>query len=176
MHITEKQALERLNSPNNLANRFARVDNQIVQVEERVIHSPGKNRVNLDENTRTEIAIQARLGMNQNDIARDFGVTQGEVSQIKNNKVQGVDERAVERSLNEVRDQAVLKLMESLGLITSDKLSALGAQALSIVAANMSKVVEKTMPNKDNKNNINLIIYTPEMRSERGFDFVEIAS
>jgi len=171
MHITREEAEKRLSSPENLARRFGNPD------EPPVKHIPiklrGKDRVNLSWEDRTEIAIRARLGENQSKLAQEFNITQGNVSHIETGRTQGVDDSKVNQALEVARDKAVDKLMAALGLITEDKLSSSSARELSVIAANMSRVVEKTLP-KDSGGNINLVIYSPELRTERGFRKVEV--
>jgi hypothetical protein len=38
----------------------------------------------------------------------------------------------------------------------------------------MAKVVERTMPDTSRGGNLNLIIYTPELKTEKSFDVVEV--
>jgi transcriptional regulator with XRE-family HTH domain len=170
MNITHEQAIKRLDNPNNLANRFG---TRISHIE---IRNKGRRLgdVNLTDEQRNEIAVRSRLGEKQTDLAREYGTSQPNVSNIERGEGGRTDEARVERQLSEVRDIALGKLMLSLGLITEDKLQDCGADTLARVAAHMSKVIEKSMPRQDPRANINLVIYTPEMKKETGFKVVEI--
>jgi hypothetical protein len=64
--------------------------------------------------------------------------------------------------------------MDSLGQITSDKISVHTAKDISAIAANMSKVVKDTIPDKVQPQSINLVVYTPELRNEKSFEVIEI--
>lgn len=170
MFLTERQAQERLSSEKNLANRFSSST-----VHEVVIKSPGKNRVNLTTEERTEIAIRTRTGEKNVDLAKEKNLSQLTISNIKTGKVQGVDEDKVNDVVNEVRDKALERLMHSLGLLTNDKLSGCSAKDLSVIASNMGRVFEKTAQQKfEDKSHINLIIYSPELKQETSFPVIEI--
>jgi predicted transcriptional regulator len=130
--------------------------------------------VNLSVEERTEIAIAARGGENQTVIAERHGVTQAEVSYIEKGKIQGTDEEAVESELETVRRRAVGRLLASLGLLTDDKISGASAKEISVIAANMGRVVQNTMPQQNNQAGINLIVYAPTLRAESGFKVHEV--
>lgn len=175
MLLTEEQAEERLNSENNLANRFGN-SSRAPQVLEKVIKIPGKDKgsSNLSIEERTEIATRARLGESQGKLAKEFNVTQPNISSIERGKTKGIDEEQVEGTINKVRDKALDRLMTSLGFLTDDKLSGCSAKDLATIASNMGRVVEKTMPRAEAPDKINLIIYTPELKSEKSFNVIEI--
>lgn len=201
MLLTNKQANERLNSEKNLALRFKKDNNSsfqnevkpssiisevkplisevkpspIISIDERTILSPGKNRINLTESERTEIAIRARSGSeSQTQIARAMDVNVLTVGNIHHGKVKGIDEEKVEKVINQVKDRALDRLMQSLGLLTDDKLSGCSAKDLSVIASNMGRVVEKIQTKVETPDNINFIIYAPELKQEKSFDVVEI--
>jgi transcriptional regulator with XRE-family HTH domain len=129
---------------------------------------------------RTEIAIAARTsGLSggpketQQEIAERFGISRQGVAHIKEG-AGTVDNKAVEQAIESARNKALDRLMASLGLLTDDKLSGCSARDISSIAANMSRVVEKTMPDRDRMGNINLVIYSPELKTEKSFEVVEI--
>lgn len=194
MFLTNKQAEERLNSEKNLANRFGKKDSfnsfntrelvnqedsvkesNIISIEERTILSAGKNRINLSEEERTNIAIESRAGLStQVEIARAAGLNNMTVQNIHSGKTKGIDEERVKKTLDSVRDTALERLMSSLGLLTDDKLSGCSAKDLSVIASNMGRVVEKIQPKETQPDNINFIIYAPELKQEKYYETVEI--
>lgn len=192
MILDEKKAHERLNSPDNLANRFScrlrgydgnegGATSQETPVPSRIhevtLKRAGKDRPNLPEFCRTIIAVEARSGRNQSAIAAEFNTTQGNVSNIKRASPPSgkLDEKAAERALGEIRDRALERLMASLGLMSDEKLSKCDAKDLSTIAANMGKVVEKTFPKQDsNDARININLFVPELRNEKQFKTVEV--
>lgn len=173
MFLTEKQAEERLASGKNLANAEF-LKSQSVSVTEKKLILPGKNRINLKIEERNEIAARARTGESASSIAREKGITVATVTNIANGKTKGVDEEKIEKIIGEARDRALDRLMASLGLITDDKLSGCSAKDLSVIASNMGRVVEKIRDKVEQPDNINFIIYAPELKQERAYDSVEV--
>jgi hypothetical protein len=183
MLLDEKQARARLDNPNNLANRFGHAQPTTMhtpsdstgEVESAVHHVPDRRpgnsrgaRLSLEE--RTEIALDClQPGRSQREIAVSHGVSVPEVSLINRGKVPIDAER-----IREGKDRALDRLMVAMGFLTDDKLSACKATDIASIAANMSRVVEKLMPKDDKPDQINFIIYSPELRQERSFDSVEI--
>jgi len=170
MLLSNEQVDQRLSSPDNLALRFGS------GVQERIIHRPGRKTgvPNLEVVKRNEIALRSRLGELQADLASEFSTTQARVSQLERGKDKSLDEQALQQQLKEVRDIAVDKLMASMGLISDDKLSRENAQGLSRIAANMAKVMDRTLPREESQAPVNVIVYCPEQRSEKSFKTIEI--
>lgn len=185
MFLTEEQASRRLNNESNLANLTARLESLekpqesevfIPEVIEETIHRPGRKSdvKSLSQDESNEIAIRARLGERQETLAEEFNITQPNVSYLKNGKTKKVNEEVVDKVVSEVRDKALERLMKSLNLITDDKLSGCSARDLSVIASNMGRVVEKTMPKSESSDTVNFIVYAPELRQEKSFPSVEI--
>lgn len=194
MFLTVKQAEERLNSEKNLASRFNKnndnnndnfgraikqpietyENSQVVSISEKTIHLPGKIGINLSEEIRTQIAIRARAGESQPSLAREFGVTQANISSIERGNTKGINEDQVKKTIDSARDLALERLMQSLGLLTEDKLSGCSAKDLSVIASNMGRVVEKINPKTEQPDNINFIIYAPELKQEKSYKTIEI--
>jgi hypothetical protein len=184
MLLDSESARTRLESPDNLINRLSipssspssnQPSSKVTIIEK---DRPGGKRPELPRFLRTQIAIAANLGTGaQKDIAQMAGTTQPEVSFLKNGKVKGLDEEAIEKVMGPVRDRALEKLMSSMGMITDDKLEKCKPLELSTIAANMSRVVEKTMPKEQvNQANTgaNIIIYAPKINSENSYEVVEV--
>lgn len=185
MFLTEEQLDARLKSESNLANRFSRPDSsgstqqpqeevKVPEVIEKQIPHIGRTTISIPIPVRTEIAIRARLGERQETLAQEFGTCQENVSNIKNGKIQGVNEAEVSETISKVRDKALDRLMTSLGLLTDDKLSGCSAKDLSVIASNMGRVVEKTLPKSEAPDRVMLVVYTPEIKPEKNYNSVEV--
>ena len=195
MFLTNEQANARLNSEKNLALRFARAIQENAKdpegltneraidpesfptntITEKVIPLNGKNRINLTKEERTNIAISTRTGVeSQTEIARANNINLLTVHNITSGKTKGIDEARVKEVTNSVRDLALERLMASLGLLSDDKLSGCSAKDLSVIASNMGRVVDKIRDKVETPDNINFIIYSPELKQERAFDVIEI--
>ena len=118
---------------------------------------------------------------NQRGVAKAFGVSQGRVSQLSNghsgtNVLMNEDLKSrVDNQMKRVRDRAVDKLMDAMGLMSDEKMEDEDAKDLSIIAANMSKVVTSTLPKEDSiVNQQQIIIYAPETQTAEFYEVKEI--
>ena len=104
--------------------------------------------------------------------AETFGIGESVVKEAKNSKNLEVRE-GVNDALERVRSLALDKLVSSMCLITDDKLNEASARELSAVAANMSRVVERTGP-RESGANVQLVIYAPQQRKEESYQVVDV--
>lgn len=168
MEITQQQADERLKSTANLANRFSVIE---IPIQRRGKKEGSKN---LTPSVREEIAVRSRTGESQKSLANEFKTTQANVSNIEIGKTK-VDEPKVSSSVQAIQDKALERLMESLGLLDQDKMSGCNAKDLSVISANLAKVIQQTTPKEESKTNgTTVIIYAPEQRAEHTFKTVQI--
>ncbi len=191
MFLTNEQANARLNSEKNLALRFGKSEQLNPRSQERaidpdarevthtitekVIPLNGKNRINLTKEERTNIAIQTRTGASsQTVVAQEHNINLLTVNNIHSGKTKGIDEERVKEVTDSVRDHALDRLMASLGLLTDDKLSGCSAKDLSVIASNMGRVFDKIRDKVETSDNINFIIYSPELKQERAYDVIDI--
>ena len=112
----------------------------------------------------------------QRGVAKVFGISQPHVQQLSTGKNNGtidlLKKDRVDAQLSRIRDRAVDKLMNAMGLMTDGKMQEETAKDLSGIAANMSKVVQVTLPKEVNDTNLQqVIIYAPETQAE---DFYQI--
>lgn len=159
-------------------------------IQHREIKRPGNNRAWLSKQERTGIATDlasAPLNGNKNghkigqkEIAEKYGVQVSTVSDIANgvrrvpDSPRSVEQEKVDLALDAVREQAIDRLMAGLGQLTEDKISGHTAKDISVICANMSKVVKDTIPQEKAAQQINLVVYTPELRAEKHFDSIEV--
>lgn len=177
MILSESVALDRLNSEENLVNRFSLTptkDNVTVMPLGRGGKESGFK--NFPQYTRNLIAVMTRSGqMNQVEAAAAFGTSQQNVSKIENGLTKSVDEKAVESLLAPIRDVALERLQASLGLITDDKLANCKAIDLSNIASNLSRVVDKTLPRtREGGTNVQVVVFSPETRREENYRSIEV--
>ncbi len=78
--------------------------------------------------------------------------------------------------LGEIREKASDLIMETLGLITPDKLRETEkAVDLTRIAKDLSQVVEKATPERGNINNqTNILIYSPGSRDLNNFETIDV--
>ena len=106
------------------------------------------------------------------EAAQVFGIGESVVREAKNSKNPEVRD-GVNDALERVRSLALDKLMNSMCLMTDDKMNAASVRELSAVAANMSRVVERTGP-RDSGANVQLVIYAPQQRKEESYQVVDV--
>lgn len=115
----------------------------------------------------------ASQGESPSQIAREFGLSTSQVNSAKNSynpKIRG----PIQSSLERVQELAIEKLMLALGLMTSDKFETANLKDLSIITANLSRVIEKTTEHNDAAASFQLIIYAPEQRTERSYRVIDV--
>lgn len=162
-------------SPEEAARRLTSERNTVRQTSLAVVPIQHNGRgSNVPDQLKVLVGTLAHLDTQKN-VAEAFGVTQPHVSMIKNG-VTGGQEVAdrIEQSLGEVRDKAIEKLMIVFGLLTPEKLGAEKARGLSAIAADMSRVVEKTSPRQFGGPQVQLVVYAPQQREESKYRTIEV--
>jgi hypothetical protein len=199
MNINRDEALRRLNSPNNLANRLSGEVTSgsapaapvgSVGVPEKPVHTPtssslrrsGDRGAEVPEGQRDLIARAALLGLaTQKDIGAHFGVPQQVVSTYKSGQVTPGENNAERkaahgRRVEEIRDLALEKTMAALGLIDGAKLENLEAKDLGRFAKDMSAVYNQLAPKDagDGRAPIQLLVYAPKVQDESRYKVVDV--
>lgn len=115
------------------------------------------------------------------ELAIQFGMHPNEVSAAKHGKIGSREDeelkKKIEDNLGVVRDRAMDKLLLSMGMIDSDKLSKCKAPDLARVASSMASVVEKVTPKAkeaDGKNNVKILIHNMGQHREDHYTTVEV--
>lgn len=181
MLIDPEKARERLNSPNNLANRLAEFRNEKkYQFEDGVLSvKKGYGRLPaMPPQVRAEIARDSISGeKTTKEIAEQYSVSTGTVSNIRKRaeELTNLRHEQANRIEERLKEVALEKLMLSMGLITQEKLSELKVKDLASTAASLSKVFGSVRP-VGSQPLVNLVIYSPEVRDEKSFKIVEINS
>lgn len=172
MILTSEQAEQRLSSPQNLANRFG--NPSVARTV--TLKQPGRKEgiPNIDVEIREHIALRARCGERQKKIAKEHGTTQARVSQLERGQDKSIDEEKIETDLSIVRDKAAQNLMLILGLITPAKLQKLNVKELGGMAARMSTVVKNVTPEEKAQQNIQVVVYSPELRKEENYKSIDV--
>lgn len=188
MFKTEDQINERLNSKNNLVNRFGnnsakdnsapKVPHEVIQENPQVtvipLEQPGnKAKPKLDAVQKNEIAVRSRLGEGQAKLAQEFGISQSAIGEIEQGRTK-VNEDLVQAKINEVGDVAMTKLLCALDFITPEKLEKSKATDLSMIASNMSKVVNNVRGKDSDAPKVIVQIYAPELKSESSFRTISV--
>jgi len=167
MRISEEEARRRLSSARNIT------------------FIPSRPNVNkgpwVPEQVRDVIGTLALLpGASANEIGREFGVVHQTVSNYKTGHIGGLpanSERSakVAERIESIKDTALSKLMQSLGLIDEGKMSDLDAVKLSQISTNMSRVVNNMILSPAATGaQVNITIYAPEAKKEASYKTIDV--
>lgn len=198
MFKTPEQTRERLNSKENIVNRFGRnvvtvppvdlpsIPSEVVQeiptniptdspIETIALKQPGNvSKPKLTKKQKNEIALRARSGETQTTLAQEFGVSQSAIGEIEQGRTK-VDENFVQTRLDKIADVAMTKLLDSLGYMTPEKMEKAKVKELSGIAADMSRVVSNLRANEDEQGpKIVVQIYAPELKKEGSYQTIDV--
>lgn len=168
MIVSKEQIEERINSQSNIANP-----------ELKVVHRGYGGSVKGQHQPRPEFLkeIQAGLvidGETESEVALAFGSSQRAVSHaFTGDRLSEESKERITARRSKAQEVALDKLMDTLGLINNEKLEECSAKDLSIIAGNMSKVVDH-MDNKSVMNSNVLVIYAPKQKTESEYEVVSL--
>lgn len=161
MFISEEELIRRIGSEKNIA--------QVDKKEEplKVVPIPKREYTPTPpKETRTVAGILAGTGASVKSVANSFNMTPSQVrTAIKTPSAQS--------GIEKIRELAIDKLMLALGLMTEDKFENSSLKDLSYIAANVSRIIEKTSP-RDAAASIQLLVYAPEIKSERMYKTLDV--
>lgn len=82
------------------------------------------------------------------------------------------NQSVVEERQDKISEKAIDKVLKSLDLIEDDKLRACNAVELATIVQKLSGV--NTNKNNGSKTNINVVVYTPQQKSEEQFETITV--
>ena len=172
MKIDQAELARRLGSSKNLVTTLSNV--QEIPCEVDTVEKPSQERATkLSIATKITAGSLAKQGVNVQEIAREFGLSKNQVINAKNSKRPEI-KGPITNSLERVRDLAIDKMMCAMGLMTIEKFEEASLKDLSIISANMSRVIEKTQEKTEDATKIQLVIYTPEPRVEGYYRVIDV--
>lgn len=146
---------------------------------ETIDHGHRRGCPNVPEPIREVIGALGELN-SYKDVARSFNVSIPTVSFAVSGEVGGKPankdrkDAVVARRLS-IEDIALTKLMKSLDLIDDDKMENCSAKELSQVSSNLAKVSQSMRDSTGSiGNQTNIVVYSPERRSEDTFKVVDV--
>ena len=192
MFLTEKEAERRLLSSDNLLNKLACVSSNLEplklvpgSLKPKEEKTNGATPSNVKASSVPSQLIERTPEKRLSRLASKADKTGTVQSYIKGNeqiikRASPNSEafiRATER-LDEVRDIALGKLILAVNSMTDDKFKNADLKELSTVAANLSRVVDKSLPQDSDgsQGQTNIVIYAPQLSDESQFKTMEIAS
>lgn len=106
-------------------------------------------------------------------VAQELGISTATVSRAKNGRDSSVEE-AVDEASSRIRDLALEKVMQSLGIIGKEKLSDCSAKDASIIAKNLAFVADKVSPQSKSPTTVQLVVYAPQQRDEKQYNTIDV--
>ena len=104
------------------------------------------------------------------EVAKAFGVSPSTAHESKDGRGNVEVHNKIKERLGKVRDEALEKMLLSLGVITPDKIKGLKVESALKVAEGMARIIEST-GGQDQVNNTQVVIYAPQVR-DYGYDKV----
>jgi hypothetical protein len=181
MLINDEDKNKRLASDENLLNRLAkraaRVGNSLLISPETLGRKP--EIPNIPPLIKEIAATTASCGIATNkEMARSFGISAQTVSNVRSGVgIANKDiQKKIDENLGQIRDVAIDRLMQSLGLMDDEKLANTKARDLSSIAANLSKVIDKSLPRADTNplSGVQVIFYSPRMKDISDYEVIDI--
>lgn len=174
--ITEEELQKRLENPDNLCNR----EEIIVQVEHKRLRDSGRREgdKNIPETVKELAGVLAHVDTLKN-VGESLGISTSQVHQFKNGRnSQHVPNEELKDKIDErlgtVKDLALDRLVNSLNVITPEKLEKIKVVNAASIAQRMASVVEKVSEKKNDVGNVIFQIYAPRMREEKEFEVIEV--
>jgi hypothetical protein len=158
--------------------------NKSVNAQIEIIPAKGRNGAGATpESLRRLIANDALDGMPAKEISQAYNVSESSVSAYKNGatSTSSYDKPAtglgefVDAKRDRIKNKAQNKLLLALKHITEDKLKDAKVIELSTIAANMSRVVEKTTPKTESVINNNIVFYSPQQIGKENYEAIDVS-
>jgi hypothetical protein len=109
------------------------------------------------------------------EVAQALDISESTVSRMSGRNSPVAAE--VKATTEKIRDLALDKLMDSLGIIGEETLASCGAKDASIVARNLAGVVQQLTPRSEvNQSGVTLVIYAPRQKNESQFEAIDVRS
>jgi len=198
MILDPEQVIKRVSSPNNIVNK-AELEREKIKYEIEI--RDGKNHQgrlgshNLSDEEKLAIGVLANtvgnelagemLGVSENT-ARHLRTAQTTLSEGQGTQRYGQDQslkdkiaEKIEKTKLSISERAAEKLLEAMGMITTDKLSNVSAKDAAQISNQMSQVlrnmtISANSGNGNGKSSVKIILHQPREASETSFDVVEI--
>lgn len=121
-------------------------------------------------------SLSSQAGVSSQSIQKEFGVTRNQVTGARNSKKKTIAER-IARGKDRVSELAIDRLMETLGLLTSDTLVEEKPKDLASIAASLAKVASSMGRDgsEDKKGSgVNITVYAPSPRELNSYSVIDV--
>ena len=157
MIVEESEALARVNSAENLTKKLYEI---------RQLYPNHNGKKNIPPMVRDLIGVNATLST-QNAAAKAFGVSQPLAGYFERGEHKG---STVADKVKSVHESALEAMISCIAGVKDKVPDVKKATDLSMIAANMSRVVEKTTPKEKATTNVQVVVYSPRIHNESEYE------
>lgn len=166
MIVSEEEALERVNSPNNLVHKLFEV---------RKLHSGRTGPKSIPPMVTALAVSTAAITGNQKESAEAFGMHQTNVSYHKNGSKNEETNSLIKKSVDDVHNKALDGMLSCLEHLQPKIEGVKKATDLANIAGNLAKIVERTTPkDNSNKTNVQVVVYAPRTKGEEEYESIAV--
>jgi len=166
MIVHEDEALERVNSPNNLTNKL---------LEIRKLHSNRTGPKAIPPMVTALAVTSSIISGSQKASGEAFGMTQANVAYHKNHGKNEETQDLIKKQVGDVHSKALDGMIACLDGLKDKIPNVKKATDLSSIASNLARVVEKTSPKETNINtNVKVLVYQPRTREEAEYESIAV--
>jgi len=160
--------LRRLKSPSNLVNQLNVPDSQL-----RIVRpsKPTEPQIK-SESLKTLAGVLTKID-GADAAASALGITPEQARNAAASRNKTVQTN-IKATTNRIVELALTRTMESLGLLDIDRISGESAKNISVIAANMSKIVGNLSMKEQGSQQRTLVIYAPNQKNEKDFSVIDI--
>jgi hypothetical protein len=188
MQISQEELQRRLNSGKNLVNKLARVSvpQQNPESQSRAQQNEGhttENRGN-DENNRNNCGRKEDIPNAPESLRLVAGLlskAEGNAARVARNlEINSGQARYAEKKVNklteiQVQELALTRLMDTLGILTVDKIEDEKPKDIASIGANLSRIYSNLKPKDAGAGaGVNITIYSPSLKKLDEFETIEV--
>lgn len=163
MIVNEEEALERVNSKENLTYKL------------RQLHAGRTGPKNIPPMIKA-LAVSISKVDTQENAGEAFGLSQQAISQYANGKHKDTEAKdLIKKSIASVHEKALDGMLSCLDFIKPKLENVKKATELSSIASNLARVVEKTSPKEANvTTNVQIVVHQPRSHSEEEYESIAV--
>lgn len=163
MIVDETEALQRVNSPDNLTYKL------------RALHTNRTGPKGIPPMITALAVATSVITGDQQASAKAFGMTQENLSQMKNHSKNPELQDAIKKNIASVHEKALDGMLACLDFIKPKLENVKKATELSSIASNLARVVEKTSPKEASvTTNVQIVVHQPRSHSEEEYESIAV--
>ena len=163
MLISEEELKRRLESDRNIINTLPTPEVKVI-----FPFNKPKEQKQTPSITGNIAGAVAAISGHVADVSKTFGLPESQVRAAS----RSVEAKAARDKVSEL---ALTRLMQTLGLLTPEKMESSDVKDLSAIAANMSRVYEKLQPKESSiSNNVQVTFFMPEQKQTGHYKVIDV--